>query len=79
MDHETAIDCTGLCCHLPVMRITERLKTVPAGRRVRIVRVGSGGRNDVEAWIRMTGQDVAERREMNDEFEFVITRKGERK
>lgn len=78
MDNEIVIDCAGLCCHLPVMRIQERLKTVGPGQRVRIVRVGVGGKNDVEAWIRMTAQQVAERREMNDEFEFVITKKGER-
>lgn len=76
MDNEIVIDCTGLCCHLPVMRIHDRLKTVGPGQRVRIVHVESGGKNDVEAWIRMTGQEVADRGEADGEFEYLIVKNG---
>lgn len=51
------LDCRGLRCPLPVIRLSQRLTEVAAGQTVGVVAEDPAARSDVPAWCRMRGQE----------------------
>jgi TusA-related sulfurtransferase len=57
MDADLELDCRGLRCPLPVIRLANSIGGVPVGRAVAVVADDSAARSDVPAWCRMRGQE----------------------
>jgi len=51
------LDCRGLRCPLPVIRLANAITDVPVGGTVAVVADDPGTRPDVPAWCRMRGQE----------------------
>lgn len=60
---EERLDVKGLLCPMPVIRTQNRVKTLAAGQRLRVVGTDPGMLNDIPAWCRINGHRlvVAER------------------
>ena len=50
------LDCRGLKCPLPIIRLAQRIGEVPVGGVVRVLADDPAAANDVPAWCRMKGQ-----------------------
>ncbi len=57
MDVDVELDCRGLRCPLPVIRLGNHIGDLPVGRLVAVVADDPAARPDVPAWCRMRGQE----------------------
>ena len=51
------LDCRGMLCPLPVIRLGKRYAEVPVGGLIGVVATDVAARTDVPAWCRMRGQE----------------------
>lgn len=51
------LDCRGMLCPLPVIKLAKRIDEVRAGGVVAVVADDVAARTDVPAWCRMRGQE----------------------
>ena len=52
------LDCRGLRCPLPVIRLANHIEDVPVGGTVAVVADDPAARSDIPAWCRMRGQEL---------------------
>jgi TusA-related sulfurtransferase len=57
MDADLELDCRGMRCPLPVIRLANSIGDVSVGQAVAVVADDSAARSDVPAWCRMRGQE----------------------
>ena len=65
MDADTELDCRGMLCPLPVIRLAAAIVDVEVGRTVAVATEDPAARPDIAAWCRMgaqeyVGEDVAD-------------------
>lgn len=70
----TVLDCRGLVCPMPVIKLSRALKTLPVGARVELLATDPGSVADLEAFERQTGHRVLERSETDGVFRFLVER-----
>lgn len=51
------LDCRGLRCPLPVIRLANHLPDLPVGSLIAVVADDPASRPDIPAWCRMKGQE----------------------
>ena len=56
---ELELDCRGVRCPLPIIRLAQRIEEVPVGGVVAVVADDPAARPDVPAWCRMRGHEYA--------------------
>ena len=54
------LDCTGLACPMPIVRISQTVKEMSCGQTLLVEAVDPAFRSDLEAWIRMMGHEILE-------------------
>lgn len=52
------LDCTGLLCPLPVIKLAKTLPTVAIGDTVTVLADDPAAATDIPAWCRMRGQEL---------------------
>jgi TusA-related sulfurtransferase len=57
MDADLELDCRGMRCPLPVIRLGNSIGDVAVGETVAVVAEDPAARPDVAAWCRMRGQE----------------------
>ncbi|MHB1529854.1 MAG: sulfurtransferase TusA family protein [Acidiferrobacteraceae bacterium] len=68
----TTIDCTGLNCPLPVLRLKKAIDGINAGETLEMIATDPGSVKDIAAWSKQTGHMLLESRESAGRFTFVI-------
>jgi tRNA 2-thiouridine synthesizing protein A len=53
------LDCLGQRCPLPVIALAKRMPLVAVGEVVRVLADDPAAANDIPAWCRLTGQELA--------------------
>lgn len=66
------IDCTGLNCPLPILRLTKAVKGLSPGASVEMIATDPGAQKDVAAWAKQTGNELVESREESGKYHFVV-------
>ena len=64
------LDCTGLICPLPVIKLAKALPTVAVGDTVTVLADDPAAATDIPAWCRMRDQDLVSA----DENRYVVRR-----
>ena len=72
----TTLDCTGLNCPLPILRLSKAINGVAVGEQVEMVATDPGSVKDVEAWAKQTGNALVESRENAGRFTFLISKRA---
>lgn len=54
---DAELDCRGLRCPLPVIRLANHLPDLAVGQSLAVVSEDPAARPDIAAWCRMRGQD----------------------
>ena len=57
---EEYLDCKGLRCPMPIVRISQALKAVPVGTRLRIEATDPAFGADIQAWTGTLGHSLLE-------------------
>lgn len=58
MDGETVeLDCRGLRCPVPVIRLAKSIEELPVGATIAVVSEDPAARPDIAAWCRMRGHE----------------------
>ncbi len=57
MDADVELDCRGLRCPLPVIRLARAVGGIGVGGTVAVTTEDAAARPDVAAWCRMRGQE----------------------
>jgi len=71
----TTLDCSGLVCPLPVIKLSKAIKAAPSGAVIELLATDPGAVADLEAFEKQTGHRVLERSEANGVFRFLVQRK----
>ena len=56
----TELDCTGMNCPLPIVRISQAMRQITAGELLRVTASDPAFGADVSAWVRKTGHELVE-------------------
>ncbi|QWZ06386.1 sulfurtransferase TusA family protein [Nocardioides panacis] len=57
MDADVELDCRGMLCPLPIIRLANNLGDIAVGATMAVVAEDPAARPDVAAWCRMRGQE----------------------
>ena len=68
------LDCRGLTCPTPVVKLSVAIKTIDKGAVLELLADDPGSVPDVEAFQQQTGHVVIEQTEAGGVFSFVIRR-----
>ena len=68
----TTLDCTGLNCPLPILKLTKTIAGMKTGERLEMIATDPGAVKDVQAWSRQTGHTLVESLHEAGAFRFVI-------
>lgn len=60
MSMDALLDCKGLRCPMPIVRISQAMKLVPAGGKLRVEATDPAFRPDLEAWVRRVGHRLVD-------------------
>ncbi len=71
---DTVLDCRGLQCPMPVVRIGRNIGALPPGRVMKVLTTDRGSATDVPAWAEDTGNEVLEWHRDGDHLVFYIRR-----
>ncbi|GAB4357743.1 MAG: sulfurtransferase TusA family protein [Methylohalobius sp. ZOD2] len=72
MSKET-VDARGLLCPMPVIRLQDAAKDLPAGMEVELIGTDPGILNDVPAWCRINGHQIQDSWRQGDEYHVLLT------
>mgnify|MGYP000852380424 CR=1 FL=1 len=71
------LDCSGMQCPGPIMKVFEPMKTMQSGDQVEISASDPGFMHDIESWCRRTGNTLLSREKRANEF-VALVQKGMR-
>jgi TusA-related sulfurtransferase len=57
IEADVELDCRGLRCPVPVIRLARAIDGLPVGQTVAVVSEDPAARPDIAAWCRMRGQE----------------------
>ncbi len=75
MQSDQVLDCKGLSCPMPIMKLAITMKKFETDKILELLTTDPGSKEDVPAWCERTGNDLLETVEEGDGFAFFI-RKG---
>ena len=58
--NEQTLDCTGLRCPLPIVKISLAMKALLPGRRLRVRADDPAFKADLEAWVKKLGHRLVQ-------------------
>ena len=65
------LDARRLLCPLPVIRVQEKMTTLPSGDTLDVLCTDPGALNDIPAWCRINGHKIIDTR--TEEHHIIIT------
>ena len=71
----TTLDCRGLPCPTPVIRLARAITEVPVGALVAVAADDVAAATDIPAWCRMRDQDYVEQRTAEDGVPVHVVRR----
>ncbi len=76
MDGQVAsrLDCRGLLCPIPIIKLAKAVKAMEVGAVVEMLATDPGSVPDIGAFEKQTGHRVLDRSESNGVFRFLVQR-----
>lgn len=68
------LDCRGLLCPLPIIRLSKAIKTIQVGEALEMLATDPGSVPDVQAFQRQTGHEVLSAVQEDGVYRFVVRR-----
>lgn len=74
MTDET-LDCTGLMCPMPIVKLAKKMKEMDSGQVLELVADDVGSKQDVPAWCKRTGNELIDQKEEGGKFYYYVKKK----
>ena len=72
MNHRVIVDCSGMACPMPVLRLASAAKEAPAGTVIEVLSDDPGAKVDIPVWCRMKRHEFLGREDRERGWSFVI-------
>ena len=69
---DTNLECTGLACPMPIVKMTKAMKTMAAGDTLTVTADDPGFEPDVQAWTEAQGHTLESLTEADGVYTAVI-------
>lgn len=73
---DKTLDCTGLLCPVPIIKISKAIKEVQPGQTILMLATDPGSKPDMEAWQRRTGNSLLQVEQEGKLYKFLVRRKA---
>lgn len=71
---DQTLDCKGLSCPMPILKLAKGIKTIEVGRVLELLATDPGSKEDVPAWCEKTGNELLESGEEGGVYKYYIRR-----
>jgi tRNA 2-thiouridine synthesizing protein A len=71
---DTTLDCTGLLCPMPILKMAKAIKQIEKGQVLQMIATDPGAPADVEAWVRQTGHELVDSETDGNQYIFFLRR-----
>jgi tRNA 2-thiouridine synthesizing protein A len=68
------LDCQGLLCPLPIIKLSKAMKTIGVGESVEMLATDPGSVPDMEAFQKQTGHKIVSSSQQGSVYRFVVQR-----
>jgi TusA-related sulfurtransferase len=75
MTSDETLDCFGLLCPMPIIKISERIKDLQPGQVLEVVATDEGIRTDLPAWCKRTGHEFLGIEEKGGEYHGFVRKR----
>ena len=70
------LDCKGLYCPMPIVKMKKALKGMAEGEIIKILATDPGSKRDFEAFCRKTGNKLLESSQEDGVFTYIVEKVG---
>lgn len=74
LNEDKLLDCSGLLCPLPVIKVSKEIKSMQMGQVLKMIATDKGAPADMQAWSRQTGNELLDSHQEEGKFIFFIRR-----
>ncbi|MCK4577328.1 MAG: sulfurtransferase TusA family protein [Candidatus Marinimicrobia bacterium] len=57
-NYDQELDCQGMLCPLPILKTKKAIDELSSGQVLKMVATDAGSVNDINAWVRQTGNEL---------------------
>ena len=58
MDADVTLDCKGLSCPMPILKLTKSMKSLESGKVLELLGTDPGSKTDIPKWCDKTGNEL---------------------
>ncbi len=58
MEFDETLDCKGLSCPMPIIKLAKTMKKMPSGKVLQMIGTDPGSKEDVPKWCSKTGNQL---------------------
>lgn len=69
------LDCKGLNCPLPILKTKKAIDQLSSGQVLKMISTDPGSVNDIQAWVKRTGNSLVDSESQSGEFTFYLQKK----
>lgn len=77
MEAKHTLDCLGLYCPMPIVKVARKIKEVPMGEVLEVLADDRGFVDDLPSWCKMTGNECLGIEEIDGELHGFVRRTAE--
>ena len=74
MQKDDTLDCKGLMCPMPIVKLAKKMKEFPVGKVLELISDDIGSKEDIPAWCKRTGNELVDMKEDKGVFYYYIKR-----
>ena len=74
-DADQTLDCTGLSCPLPMLKLGKAVKKMDSGKTVYMIATDPGSKKDVPDWIERDGHELVKFEEADGKYHYLVRKK----
>ena len=75
MEANETLDCKGLSCPMPIIKLAKTMKKMPSGNILEMIGTDPGSKEDVPKWCNKTGNEFLEVKEESGVYKYYIRKK----
>ena len=72
MQKDETLDCKGLMCPMPIVKLAKKMKEIPVGKVLELIADDVGSKEDIPAWCKRTNNQLLEMKEENGVYYYYI-------
>jgi len=72
MDADVTLDCKGLSCPMPILKLTKSMKSLESGKVLELLGTDPGSKTDIPKWCTKTGNELLSMEDSEGVTKFYI-------